>query len=107
MSFLPPLLCLCLSVSAPPAPRDRWVAEDKLKHFFAAFVVTSLSASAARSAGLQPAASVWVGAGVGTGVGVWKEIRDRGQKDATPSLRDLAWDVAGVGAASALVRQAR
>ena len=69
------VVCLCVSLHAP-RPADRWVGEDKLKHFLASFVVTSFSASGARAAGLDPGASVWVGAGVGVGVGAWKELRD-------------------------------
>lgn len=103
MNLAPLLLCLCLSTSAPPA--DRWFAEDKLKHFFASFVATSLSASAARAVGLSPAQSAWVGAGVGTAAGVWKEWRDHSVRDAAPSFRDLTWDLAGVAAAAAVVRQ--
>ena len=98
-------VCLCVSVHAPPP--DRWIGEDKVKHFLASFVVTSFSASGARAAGLDPGASVWVGAGVGVGVGAWKELRDRGVPSATFSLRDAAWDLAGVGAASALMNQVR
>ncbi len=48
-----------------------------------------------------------MGAGVGTGVGVWKELRDMRSPGETPSLRDLTWDVAGVGAAAAMAAQAR
>lgn len=99
-------LCLCLSLSGQP-PRDRWFAEDKVKHFVASFVVTSASASAARAAGLEPAPSAWVGAGVGTGIGVWKELRDVGRRGETASLRDLAWDLAGVAAGTAVMRQVR
>ncbi len=106
MSFSSLVLCLCLSVHAPP-PADRWVGEDKLKHFLASFVVTSFSASGARAAGLDPGESVRVGAGVGMAVGTWKEIRDRGDPGASFSLRDMAWDLAGIGAASALMNQVR
>jgi putative lipoprotein len=105
MNPAPLLLCLCLSFAPPP--RDRWLAEDKWKHFFASFVVTSLSGSAARAAGLDPHTSAWVGVGIGTSVGVWKEIRDHGRSGETASLKDLTWDLAGVGAAAAALRQAR
>ena len=110
MNPLTPILCLCLSIAAPrqqAEPRDRWIAEDKFKHFFASFVVTSLSAGAARAAGLDPAPSAWVGAGVGVTAGVWKEVRDHRRQDAAVSLKDGVWDLAGVGAATALVRQVR
>jgi uncharacterized protein YfiM (DUF2279 family) len=106
MSPIIPIFCLCFSVGAQK-PRDRWIDEDKAKHFFASFVVTSISAGAARTVGLEPAASAWVAAGVGVGAGAWKELRDRTTPGATVSLKDAAWDLAGVGAATVLVRHTR
>lgn len=99
-------LCLCLSIGAQN-PRDRWIAEDKFKHFVASFVITSISASAARAAGMEPAESAWVGAGVGGSFGIWKEIRDSRRPRETASFRDLVWDFAGVGAGVAMMRQVR
>ncbi|HEX2190941.1 MAG TPA: DUF2279 domain-containing protein [Longimicrobiaceae bacterium] len=105
------MLVLCLSLRqggpAQQAPADRWVAEDKWKHLFASFVVTALSAAAVRAAGADSETSALVGAGVGTGVGVWKELRDRTSPGETASLRDLTWDLAGVGAGAAVALQAR
>jgi putative lipoprotein len=101
------VLCLSLQQGTPQRPADRWVAEDKWKHFFASFVVTALSAAAARTAGADAETSALVGAGVGTSVGVWKELRDMRSPGETASLRDLTWDVAGVGAAAAIAAQAR
>ena len=101
------VLCVSLQQGTPQRPADRWVAEDKWKHFFASFVVTALSAAAVRAAGADARTSALVGAGVGTGVGAWKELRDTRDPAATPSLRDLAWDAAGVGAAAAMAAQAR
>jgi uncharacterized protein YfiM (DUF2279 family) len=98
--------CLCLSFGAQPA-QDRWIAEDKFKHFFTSFVVTSISASAARTAGLDVETSALVGTGVGASIGIWKEIDDIGKAKETASLRDLTWDFAGVGAAFAMMRQVR
>ena len=106
MNALVPAICLCLSFQTPTS-RDRWVGEDKWKHFFASFVVTSISGSAARAVGLDPAPSAWVGAGVGVTAGVLKEIRDARRSDASPSLKDGAWNLAGVGAATALLHQVR
>jgi uncharacterized protein YfiM (DUF2279 family) len=106
MSPIVPFFCLCFSVSAQQ-PRDRWIGEDKAKHFFASFAVTSISAGAARAAGLQPAASAWVGAGVGAAAGAWKELRDRSTPGASVSLKDAAWDLGGVGAATALLLRVR
>lgn len=99
-------LCLCLSFGGQSAP-DPWFGEDKVKHFLTSFVVTSLSASAARTAGLEPRESAFVGVGAGVTVGVWKEIRDIGRRGETASLRDLTWDLAGVGASYAVMRQVR
>lgn len=93
---------------APPdPPRDSWLGEDKLKHFAVSFVVTSLAASGARTAGLSHDASTLVGVGTGVGVGAWKEWRDRGTPGATPSYRDFAWDAAGVGLAGAIQQQTK
>lgn len=99
------LLCFCLSFSQP-AP-DRWLSEDKWKHFFASFAATSLSASAARLSGLDAHASVWAGIGAGAGVGIWKELRDHRARAGSASLRDLGWDAAGVAAGAVLLRKAR
>ena len=100
------VLCLCLSVGAPP-PADRWVGEDKLKHFLASFVATSLAAGVTRAAGADAETSAWAGAGAAATLGVWKELRDARLPEATFSLRDIAWDLAGVGAASAVMAQVR
>lgn len=102
-----PILLLCLCFSTPAQSRDRWVGEDKAKHFFASFVVTSLSASAVRAAGAEPGTSAWIGAGVGVGAGAWKELRDRRSAEGMVSVKDAVWDLAGVGAAAALLRQVR
>lgn len=100
------VFCLCFALRGPPAP-DRWVAEDKWKHFFASFVVTSLAASGARAAGAGPDASLVAGAVVGTGVGVAKEIRDARTPGESASFRDLVWDGAGVGIATVFAAQGR
>jgi putative lipoprotein len=106
MLKLPALLCLALCGVPPQEPPDRWFGEDKLRHFFASFVATSLSASAARAAGLDVRTSAAVGAGFGAATGAWKEIRDaRGAGD--PSLRDAVWDAAGVGGAYAVTVRVR
>ena len=99
------MFCLCLNLSAPQP--DRWVGEDKFKHLVTSFVATSISASAARAAGLDARASVWAGVGFGAGVGVWKELRDRARPEGTASLKDLAWDAAGIGAAALVMREVR
>ncbi|HET7275615.1 MAG TPA: DUF2279 domain-containing protein [Longimicrobiaceae bacterium] len=103
----PAALLLVFSFSGAPTAPDAWLAEDKFKHFFASFVVTSLAASAANTAGMDSDESVLVGVGVGTSVGVWKELRDRGAETETASFKDLVWDLGGVGAAAAVMSQVR
>ncbi len=102
------IVCLCMSLGAGRAPEpDRLFGEDKLKHFFTSFVATSLASSGAWMAGLDRETSLYVGAGVGFGIGIAKELRDRNQEGETASFLDLAWDAAGVGAGIALAAQAR
>lgn len=100
-------LLLCLGLSADDPPRDRWLAEDKWKHLVTSFVVTSLSASAARTVGLDDQASLVAGASAGIGAGVWKEIRDEGEEGNAASFRDLVWDAAGIAAAVVIAAQSR
>lgn len=100
------LLCVSLS-SAPEPPPDRWVAEDKWRHLFTSFVVTTLAAGGARAAGLDVEESAWAGASVGAAAGVWKEWRDHRRVPGSASVRDLVWDAAGVGAGVGVVLQGR
>jgi uncharacterized protein YfiM (DUF2279 family) len=99
------LLVLCLSLSGGSGPEDRWIAEDKFKHFFNSYVATVLAASGARVAGLDARQSLAVGVGVGAGAGVWKEIRDARLPGGSASVRDLVWDFAGVGVGAVVVAQ--
>jgi uncharacterized protein YfiM (DUF2279 family) len=106
------VLCLCLSLAAgrgpdPKTPRDRLFGEDKFQHFFTSFLVTGLAAGTARLAGADRNASLWIGAGTGLAIGAAKEVMDARNPDETASLLDFAWDAGGVGAATAIVAQAR
>lgn len=112
MNFETALLALLLGGVSPPhqAPHDTrsepasdWFSEDKLKHFIASFVVTSVSASASRAAGLDRAESVGIGAGVGVAAGLIKEHEDSRTGGAF-SGADLVWDAAGIGASILLLR---
>ena len=102
-------LCLSLGRSGAPQPADRFFGEDKLKHFVTSFIVTSLAASGARAAGLDHDAALMVGVGTGAAVGIGKELSDRGRgrEGATASFNDIVWDLAGVGAAAAVVSRAQ
>lgn len=100
------LLVASLLLQPIETPPDPWFGEDKLKHFFTSFVVTSLSASGARLAGLEPRTSVWFGMGTAAGAGLYKEITD--SRAGNPfSVRDLVWDSGGIAAAGMVLDSAR
>ena len=107
--MITPLLIVALHGGAQPQPPlDRWFAEDKLKHFAVSFVITSVSASAARFAGVDRHSSVLIGVGAGAAAGLAKEISDaRPTSPGTFSYRDIIWDIAGVAAATAVVDASR
>jgi len=87
------------------APHDPWLAEDKLQHFALSFGVTAFSYAAARTA-LDPDPALATAGIVALAAGVGKEIYDvrRGQHF---SLRDLAWDAAGVALGLAFTHNIR
>jgi uncharacterized protein YfiM (DUF2279 family) len=101
------ILCFCLSISSGQAPRDPWFAEDKLMHFAASFAATTMGASVARSAGLEPGPSAMLGAATGSGFAVWKEIHDHRRPDGFFSYRDLVWDFGGIAVATEMMRRVR
>jgi uncharacterized protein YfiM (DUF2279 family) len=101
------MLCLCVSFATGSPPRDAWFGEDKLMHFAAAFAATTLSASAARATGLEAGSSAVVGAAVGGGFSIWKEIHDHRRPDGFFSYRDLVWDAGGIATATLVMRQVR
>lgn len=104
------LLCLCFSLGghggAARQP-DRLFGEDKLQHFFASFIATSLAGAGARLAGADHHTSLVVGAGTGAAIGVAKELSDARNPRDTASLLDLAWDLGGVGFATVVAAQAK
>lgn len=84
-------------------PRDRWFAADKVKHAALAFFVQSVAHSAVRATGTGHGSSLAVASAVTAVVGVGKEALDR--RTTGFSARDLAWDAAGAGAATLLLRR--
>jgi len=95
-------LALSLSLLAPP---DHWFGPDKIKHFFMAAFTQSVTYSVLQTARVrhdQALASAWAVTAV---VSVAKELHDR-RSYGLLSVRDLVWDAAGAGAASALIHNA-
>ncbi|MGI9077360.1 MAG: hypothetical protein ACR2G6_08530 [Gemmatimonadaceae bacterium] len=94
-------LALLLSLQSPPRP-DRWFGPDKVKHFFIAAFVQSVSYSALRAVNARHGLSL-TGATATTSVfSIGKEISDK-RRYGEFSFRDLAWDASGAVAASALL----
>jgi uncharacterized protein YfiM (DUF2279 family) len=104
-------LLLVFSLSSGGGPRsaagDSWLAADKVQHFFTSAFVQSITYGSLRAAGTSHGAALTAASVTTATVGIGKELHDlRGHGD--PSVKDLAWDVAGAGAATVLlVRTAR
>jgi uncharacterized protein YfiM (DUF2279 family) len=96
----------CLLAAALAFPGDRWFGPDKLKHFFVTAFIQSVaygSLSATRS-GHQSSLLGATAASAAFGIG--RELHDRRVKGMF-SVRDLAWDAAGAGAATVMLSHAR
>jgi len=93
---------------SPPRPRasDRWLAEDKLKHFFMSFALGSIGYGAARAVGLRHGPAIAAASGAAIAAGIAKEVHDR-VSGGDASLRDLTWDVLGVAAAAGVSAETR
>jgi putative lipoprotein len=88
------------------AAGDRWVAADKVKHFFMAAFVESGSFSALRLTGMHRTPALNSAIGVAAGIGVGKEVYDR-FAGGDPSFKDLTWDAAGIAAAGVVLHQTK
>jgi len=94
-------LALAFSLQATP-PRDRWFGPDKVKHFFIAAFVQSVSYSALRAVNARHGVSLAGASATTTAFSIGKEISDK-RRYGEFSFRDLAWDASGAVAASALL----
>lgn len=91
-------------VDRPPV-EDRWLAEDKLRHFTLSFAATQMAYGGA-SLVLDREPAIAAAATVAIGLGIAKEVRDV-RADGPFSLKDLAWDAAGVALGVGLARRIR
>jgi putative lipoprotein len=96
--------------SAPPAQaphqREAWFGPDKLKHFFVAAFVQSVTYSALQVGRVRhdhALAAAWTASAAAS---VAKELHDR-RTTGLFSFRDLVWDAAGAGAATLLIDRAQ
>ncbi|HTE48194.1 MAG TPA: hypothetical protein VK636_23315 [Gemmatimonadaceae bacterium] len=83
---------------------DRWFSSDKTKHFFMAAFVQSVSFSGLRTTGIGRTGSLIGASAVTSVVSVGKELHDRASGSVI-SVKDLAWDAAGLAASTALLRR--
>lgn len=97
-------LVVALHFGGGPKRPDPWLSPDKAKHFFVSVFVESLSFSALRAMHASQRASLVGAAGVTAVVSVGREVYDY-YHPGTPSLKDLTWDAAGIGAATIVLHQ--
>ena len=84
-----------------------WLGPDKLKHFFLSAFTQSLAYSVTQVTTKGSRSSLLLSASLATAaVGIGKEMHDR-RSSGLFSVGDLAWDVAGAGAATLLLVQTR
>lgn len=102
-------LVLVLTLWAPGGGGggDSWLSADKVKHFFVSAFVQSVSYSALRTARASHSDALVAASALTLAVGVGKEIHDERVGEEGFSVRDLAWDAAGAGAATALLSRTR
>jgi uncharacterized protein YfiM (DUF2279 family) len=94
------------TIAIPDTPRaDAWIAEDKLQHFAMSFAATAFAYGGARTV-LDPDAALIVAGSTALLAGIGKEIHDA-RSGRWFSLKDLAWDVAGVALGLTLANHTR
>ena len=97
------LICLTVVCALPahaqkPKPADPIVGVDKVKHFFIAGFVESMSFAGLQAAGTNRSTARASALTVTAIVSVAREVHDK-RKKGLFSVRDLAWDAIGAGAA--------
>lgn len=80
--------------SAQPVAPDRWIAEDKVQHFAASFAATSMAYGGGRVV-MEASVARGSAAALAIALGIGKELADL-RRGSRFSLKDLAWDAAGV-----------
>ncbi len=99
------VLALSLSIGGHHSG-DKWLAPDKLKHFFMSAFIESASYSALRAVRVNHHDALVSAAGIAVSVGVAKEIHDSWTQEGF-SMRDLTWDAAGTAAGAAFLSHAQ
>jgi putative lipoprotein len=87
-------LGLAFASTARATEADPWFGRDKALHFGATFTLASGGYAGTTLFTERPSVRAAVGAGLGLGAGIAKEVYDR-YAGGDPSWRDLAWDAVG------------
>ena len=92
-----------LTFGAPAEPsRDAWFGPDKIRHFVTSAVVQGMGYGALRATNAGHRSSLIWSTTLTAAAGVGKELHDR-RTTGLFSLRDIAWDAAGAGAATVVI----
>lgn len=81
---------------------ESWFGIDKLKHFFLSAFATSVSYSALQAAGANRKTAMAGAIGASAALGISREIYNL-RTTKVFSLKDLAWDAMGTGAAATVL----
>ena len=94
-------LTVALVLTLQGSPADGWFGADKIKHFLLAGFVQSAGYSVFRATSIDHRSSLVGATALSASISVAKELSDR--RSTGFSLRDLAWDAAGIGASTVLI----
>ncbi len=101
------IVSLCLAANLVFAQtavvRDSWFGIDKIKHFFMAAFIESVSYSALQAAHVKRRPALGAAIGVSAAFGVAREIHDKRTPGKWFSYQDLMWDALGIAAGAAVL----
>ena len=100
--IFPIVIAFSFHLPSPARDDDHWLAPDKVKHFFSAAFVQTVSYGSLRAMRVGNGAALAGATAVTATVSIGKEVWDA-QGHGTPSVRDVVWDMAGAGAVSVLL----
>jgi uncharacterized protein YfiM (DUF2279 family) len=86
--------------------RDRWFAEDKVRHFFTSYGVAALGYGSTRLVGFGHHDAMKLSLAGAAVAGIGKEVLDV-RRGGPFSLRDLVYDAAGIAVAGAILHNMR
>jgi putative lipoprotein len=90
------LLVTCMTACATTQHHnDRWLGQDKMKHFLVSSLIGAGFTKIAANNGAAPCQSVFIGISASIAVGAGKEWYDKNIRKRYFSWKDMFWDVAG------------